>query len=321
MSPLQRNNRSEKQRSSCMERCTWHVSLLKAEEEYVRRRYRAVVRTVLEDAVLRIPRAQAAPMIGRSRRQLQRIVRRFVQEGIPGLGSRRPHTSPDRTPEHIEKRIVEVRKATGFGSSQIALIVNEGLSQEGSTRRTTDTTCYNILARNHLVEAGQGVRVVRMGPPGPAGPVRPDVLQRLPPAHHGGRPFEEGLGDEAGGGRRRERDEDASSRQVREPAHGSQFSRMNSTMRRYCESSITGRHIWSSVHHPQTSVQLPEGAEEVPEAQAREEQRYEGDRRIHRGLPSLVQSRQDGVHDRMLSGAEVLGREGPGMVQEARSSP
>ena len=69
---------------------------------------------------------------------------------------------------------MEVRKATGFGSSQIALIVNESLSQEGSTRRTTDTTCYNVLARNGLVEAGQGIQVVRMGPPGRAGPVRPD---------------------------------------------------------------------------------------------------------------------------------------------------
>ena len=105
MSPLQRNNRSEKQRSSCKERCTWHVSPLKAEEEYVRRRYRAVVRTVLEDAVLRIPRAQAAPMIGRSRRQLQRMVRRFLEEGIPGLrlGSRRPHTSP-RTHREEDRR-------------------------------------------------------------------------------------------------------------------------------------------------------------------------------------------------------------------------
>ncbi|MDG6929124.1 MAG: hypothetical protein JRN29_03630 [Nitrososphaerota archaeon] len=80
--------------------------------------------------------------------------------------------------------------------------------------------------------------------------------------------------------------------------NGSQFSRMNSTMRRYCESSITGRHVWSSIHHPQTPVQLPEGAEEVPDAQAREEQGREGGGRLHRGLPSLVQSRQDGVHDR-----------------------
>jgi len=34
--------------------------------------------------------------------------------------------------------------------------------------------------------------------------------------------------------------------------NGKQFCRMNSTMHRYCEGQITGKHIWSSVHHPQT---------------------------------------------------------------------
>ena len=38
--------------------------------------------------------------------------------------------------------------------------------------------------------------------------------------------------------------------------NGKQFCRMNSTMRRYCESRITGKHIWSSVHHPQTLGKL-----------------------------------------------------------------
>ena len=38
--------------------------------------------------------------------------------------------------------------------------------------------------------------------------------------------------------------------------NGRQFCRMNSAMRRYCESRITGKHIWSSVHHPQTLGKL-----------------------------------------------------------------
>ncbi|MDN5845664.1 MAG: hypothetical protein L0H53_05250, partial [Candidatus Nitrosocosmicus sp.] len=33
--------------------------------------------------------------------------------------------------------------------------------------------------------------------------------------------------------------------------HGSQFSsRKNSTMRKYCDQHITGKHIWTSIHHP-----------------------------------------------------------------------
>jgi hypothetical protein len=38
--------------------------------------------------------------------------------------------------------------------------------------------------------------------------------------------------------------------------NGKQFARMNSTMRKYCESHITAKHIWSSVHHPQTLGKL-----------------------------------------------------------------
>jgi hypothetical protein len=34
--------------------------------------------------------------------------------------------------------------------------------------------------------------------------------------------------------------------------NGSQFNRKNSTMRRYCDQYLTGRHIWTSIHHPQT---------------------------------------------------------------------
>jgi hypothetical protein len=38
--------------------------------------------------------------------------------------------------------------------------------------------------------------------------------------------------------------------------NGKQFCRMNPTMRRYCEAHISGKHIWSTVHHPQTLGKL-----------------------------------------------------------------
>ena len=34
--------------------------------------------------------------------------------------------------------------------------------------------------------------------------------------------------------------------------NGSQFNRKNSIMRKYCDQYLTGKHIWTSIHHPQT---------------------------------------------------------------------
>jgi hypothetical protein len=38
--------------------------------------------------------------------------------------------------------------------------------------------------------------------------------------------------------------------------NGSQFSRKNTTMRRYCEQQLLDKHIWTSIHHPQTMGKL-----------------------------------------------------------------
>jgi len=87
-----------------------HVPLINSEEEYVKQRYFAVAKTIAPK-LLRITRSEAAEMIGLSKRQLQRIVKRFREEGIEGLRkkSTRPNTSPSRIPEDVERRIVEVR--------------------------------------------------------------------------------------------------------------------------------------------------------------------------------------------------------------------
>jgi len=83
--------------------------------------------------LIRISRQEAAKMIGRSKHQLQRVVKRFREEGITGLRfrSRRPQNSPSRTPDNIEKMIVEIRNATGFGPEHLVNIVNESLNVEG----------------------------------------------------------------------------------------------------------------------------------------------------------------------------------------------
>jgi transposase InsO family protein len=38
--------------------------------------------------------------------------------------------------------------------------------------------------------------------------------------------------------------------------NGSQFSRKNSRMRKYCDEFLNEKHIWTSVHHPQTMGKL-----------------------------------------------------------------
>ena len=141
----------------------WHIAILKKEPEIVRRRYRAVARTLASD-IIRITRNEAANMITRSKRQLQRVVKRFREEGIAGLRfkSRKPCNSPSKTPNDVEKKIVEVRKATGFGTEQLANIVNKSLKVKQQQHGRYDqhqlytiskTTAYNILVRHSLVEA------------------------------------------------------------------------------------------------------------------------------------------------------------------------
>lgn len=243
------------------------IQLLRDEPDYVRKRYRAAARTLAPDLV-RITREEAAQLIGRSKRQLQRVVRRFKEESIPGLRfrSKRPHTTPrNKTPPDVERRVVEVRKATGFGSEQLAAIVNESLITIESRKPITDTTCYNILARNDLVEAERRAmkhyRSFEWG--------HPDELVQCDLTEFNGFPvltMEDDHSREGWAGRI----DDATDDMVVDGMtslhphvyenlltdNGKQFCRMNSTMRRYCERQLTGKHIWSSVHHPQTLGKL-----------------------------------------------------------------
>ena len=98
----------------------WHITILKNEQESVRKRYHAVARTLASDTI-RITRQEAAHMIDRSRRQLQRIIKRYREEGIHGLRfkSKKPCNILNKTSMEVEKRIIKVRKATGFGSEQL----------------------------------------------------------------------------------------------------------------------------------------------------------------------------------------------------------
>ena len=107
------------------------VKLLKNEPNYVKKRYHALVKTTAKKP-FHITRKQAAEMIGRSIRQLYRVLKRFKQEGITGLRfkSKRPKTSPKKIPNHLEQRIVQVRNETGFGPDHISMLLNESFRRE-----------------------------------------------------------------------------------------------------------------------------------------------------------------------------------------------
>jgi hypothetical protein len=101
-----------------------HIDLLRSEPEYVKRRYEAVASTLCSWR-FRITRKEAARLLGISKRQLQRLVRRFIEYGILGLHfrSRKPKKSPNKTPCHVERQVVAVREATGFGPKPICAFI------------------------------------------------------------------------------------------------------------------------------------------------------------------------------------------------------
>lgn len=245
----------------------WHIAILKNEPESVRKRYHAIARTLVSD-IVRITRQEAADMIDRSRRQLQRIVKRFREEGIKGLRfkSKKPYNILNKTSIEIEKRIIKVRKATGFGSEQLANIVNESLNVEHKyNRHISKTTAYNILVRYELVDAEK--KMVKEYESFERD--KPDELIQADLTRFNGLPI---LTMEDDHSRKfwaarldNERDDTviATMKKLHGQKYdylltdnGSQFSRRNSVMKRYCKQYLSEKHIWTSVHHPQTMGKL-----------------------------------------------------------------
>mgnify|MGYP001773592203 CR=1 FL=1 len=136
----------------------WHVAILKKEPEFVRDRYRAVARTLAckrpypdnQERSSCYDWQEQAPAVA----DCKAVQRRRHSRTEVKVKSRRPHTSPRRTPAKIENRVVKVREATGFGPEQLSNIVNESLAIENRKQQDiSKTTAYNILTRHGLVEA------------------------------------------------------------------------------------------------------------------------------------------------------------------------
>ena len=123
-----------------------HIKLLKKEPEYLKQRYVAVASILSPGS--NVKRQKAAQSLGLSKRQFQRILKRYQNDGLSGLRyiSKKPKTSPNITPLWLEDIIVRVREETGFGSFHISQIVNISLENQGKTERVIPRT---VLNANH----------------------------------------------------------------------------------------------------------------------------------------------------------------------------
>ena len=103
-----------------------HIEKLKLEEEHVLKRYQAVAKTLLPEP-FRIILKKAEEMLGLCKCQMQRIVKRFQEEGIEGLRykSRRPKTSPNQTPEEIDH---QKSKSASICTIRVIRVLHRGLS-------------------------------------------------------------------------------------------------------------------------------------------------------------------------------------------------
>ena len=239
-----------------------HIKALKDEQEYVMDRYQAVART-LAPRPFSIPRKAAAGMLKRSIRQLYRVLRRFKEEGIPGLRhrSRRPRTPPKTIPRDIQVMVLAVREASTLGINHVAAIVNESLEREGRAERVCPSSVYNILVRNGVIERERRERKdwrrFEWGHPNRLIQADLTVLNGVQILtmvdDHSRKGWATTL-------------KDADSETVHKAMgelvpyqydnlltdNGSQFCKENGSMRRYCEQYVREKHIWATPHHPQT---------------------------------------------------------------------
>lgn len=95
---------------------------------------------------------------GISRKTGYKWVDRYVEEGIKGLDERprRPINHPLKTPEYIEKAILEIRrKHPLWGASKVLKILSRRCPEWKLPGRTT---VFNILKRNGCIEKKRRTR-------------------------------------------------------------------------------------------------------------------------------------------------------------------
>jgi len=242
------------------------IEPLKNECEDVKRRYFAIVKTLIPDP-FQLTRKRAAELIGLCKRQMQRWVKRFLQEGIQGLRyrSRRPKKSPKRISSEIEDLIVEVRRKSGFGPNDISVLVNESMKRKKDQFHLWPSTAYNVLVRTGEIDREKRIQKEFK----PFEWSHPNRLIQADLTKFNGIAILTMEDDHSRKGwaiaLRNQRDKTVI-RGMKKlikmrydnllTDNGSQFSRSNSEMRKYCEEFLNEKHIWTSVHHPETMGKL-----------------------------------------------------------------
>jgi hypothetical protein len=242
-----------------------HVTLLKKEPEYVKQRYHAIANTSFSKS--NIIREKMAQELGISMRHFNRLQKRYHDEGIPGIRNRstRPHRSPNQTDQWLEELTMKVREKTGFGSFHLAQLINISMENQGRSERITPRTISRILVRRGIIESEKRTKTewrhFEWG--------RPNHLIQGDLTMFNGIPLltlEDDYSRKGWAIRLRNQKDTTVVNGMKTllkirydnllTDNGSQFSRKNQTIRKYCEDHINEKHIWTSVHHPQTLGKL-----------------------------------------------------------------
>ena len=242
-----------------------HIQLLRQEPTNVKQRYHSVIRAV--SSMNNTLREKEAQNLGISIRHLRRLIKRFQDEGMPGLRkkSTRPQNSPMKTPYHLEDLVVQVREKTGFGSFHLAELINISLENQGKTVRVHPRTVSRILIRRGIVESEKRAKKewkhFEWG--------HPNQLIQTDLTTFNGIPLltmEDDYSRRGWALRLRNQKDTTVIRGMKKllqirydnllTDNGSQFSRKNKVIREYCQDHINEKHIWTSIHHPQTMGKL-----------------------------------------------------------------
>ena len=242
-----------------------HIQLLQNEPAYVKQRYHIVVRAVCSKN--NTIREKAAQELGISMRHFRRLIKRYQDEGIPGLRNKstRPHNSPNKTPQQLEDLVVQVREKTGFGSFHLAQLINISQKNQGKRERVNPRTVSRILVRRGIIESEK--RAKREWKRFEWG--HPNRLIQTDLTRFNSIPIltmEDDYSRRGWAIRLTNQRDTTVVRGMKKllkirydnllTDNGTQFNRKNKVIREYCETHINEKHIWTSIHHPQTLGKL-----------------------------------------------------------------
>ena len=242
-----------------------HIQLLHDEPAYIKQRYHVIVRAVCSKN--NTIREKAAQELGISMRHFRRLIKRYQDEGIPGLinKSTRPHNSPNKTPQQLEDLVVQVREKTGFGSFHLAQLINISQKNQGKQERVNPRTVSRILVRLGIIESEK--RAKREWKRFEWG--HPNRLVQTDLTKYNGIPIltmEDDYSRKGWAIRLLNQKDTTVVKGMKKllkirydnllTDNGSQFSRKNKIIREYCQDHINEKHIWTSIHHPQTMGKL-----------------------------------------------------------------